>query len=172
MKRSLVVVDVQVDFVNGALGTKEAQEMVPALLEKIQEEKKRGTRLVFTKDTHQETYLETQEGKNLPVEHCIKGTEGWELIPELREYEKEAVVVEKPTFGSVKLPEKVQDVQEIVLVGLCTDICVISNALLLKAYYPEKRIQVDAKCCAGVTPDSHKNALEAMKCCQIQVINE
>ncbi len=170
MKKALIVVDMQVDFVTGALGTKEAQEIVPAVRQKITKYIEEKQKIIFTKDTHQENYLDTQEGKKLPVKHCIRGTDGWEIIPELSGYVTQ--VVEKPTFGSTKLPELVEDADEIELIGLCTDICVISNAMLLKAYYPEKIIRVDASCCAGVTIQSHQNALEAMKMCQIEVIEK
>lgn len=170
LKKTLVVIDMQKDFVDGSLGTPEAEAMVPKLVEKIARERKQGTDLIFTKDTHEENYLDTQEGKKLPVRHCIRGTEGWRLIPELEEYDSKAL--EKPTFGSVKLPSLLEEADIIEVVGLCTDICVISNALLLKAHYPEKQIQVDASCCAGVTPESHQNALGAMKMCQIDIINE
>lgn len=170
MKKVLVVVDMQVDFVNGSLGTKEAQEMLPALVKKVQREAEAGSRLIFTKDTHETDYLNTQEGKKLPIEHCIRGTKGWEIVPELKDFVDE--VLEKPTFGSINLPSMVKDADMIEVVGLCTDICVISNVLLLKAYYPEKKIQVDASCCAGVTPQSHDNALEAMKMCQIDIVED
>lgn len=168
MNKVLVVVDMQVDFVTGALGTKEAVAIVPAVRNKIEEELKMGTKIIITKDTHEEDYLETQEGKKLPVKHCIRGTEGWELIPELREFAD--IVIEKPTFGSTELPKYVEDADVIELIGLCTDICVISNAMLLKAYFPEKIIQIDSSCCAGVTVESHCNALEAMKMCQIDIL--
>ncbi|MBQ7479018.1 MAG: cysteine hydrolase [Selenomonadaceae bacterium] len=168
MKKCIVVVDMQNDFIDGSLGTKEAQEMLPRLVKKL--ERETDAALVFTQDTHSADYLETQEGKNLPVKHCIKPEKGWEIAPALKPFaEKAAAIVEKPTFGSTKLPDAVRDFDEIELVGLCTDICVISNALLLKAFYPEKSISIDASCCAGVTPESHENALGAMKMCQIQV---
>lgn len=170
MKKALIVVDMQVDFVTGSLGTKEAQKIVPVLCQKIQAEIEQGTKIIFTKDTHGEDYLDTQEGRKLPVRHCIRGTEGWEIIEELQEFPGE--VLEKPTFGSTELPRLVEDMDIIELVGLCTDICVISNALLLKAHFPEKVIQVDSTCCAGVTPKSHQNALAAMKMCQIDVTEE
>lgn len=170
MKKVLVVVDMQKDFVDGSLGTKEAQEMLPKLVKKLERENANGTKLIFTKDTHENDYLQTQEGKKLPVEHCIRGTKGWEIVPEIEKYIEE--ILEKPTFGAINLPPLVKDADVIEVVGLCTDICVISNVLLLKAHYPEKTIQVDASCCAGVTPDSHKNALEAMKMCQIDIVNE
>ncbi|MBQ1914424.1 MAG: cysteine hydrolase [Selenomonadaceae bacterium] len=168
MKKCIVVVDMQNDFIDGSLGTKEAQEMLPRLVKKL--ERETDATLVFTQDTHTAGYLETQEGKNLPVKHCIKPEKGWEIAAALKPFaEKAAAIVEKPTFGSTKLPDAVRDFDEIELVGLCTDICVISNALLLKAFYPEKSISIDSSCCAGVTPESHENALGAMKMCQIRV---
>ena len=170
-KKAIIVVDMQNDFIDGALGTKEAQEMLPHLAEKLSHADGE-TDILFTMDTHESNYLSTQEGKKLPVEHCIKPSKGWEIAATLKSFaEKAKAVVEKPTFGSTKLPEFVADYDEIELVGLCTDICVISNALLLKAFYPEKKISVDASCCAGVTPESHKNALNAMKMCQIEIKN-
>ena len=168
MKKAIVVVDMQNDFIDGALGTKEAQEMLPRLVEKLSHEA--DAELLFTMDTHTADYLSTQEGKKLPVEHCIKPSKGWELAPQLEPFAGKAkAVLEIPTFGSVKLPEFVAEYDEIELVGLCTDICVISNAMLLKAFYPEKTISIIADCCAGVTPESHKNALAAMKMCQIEI---
>lgn len=171
MKKLLVVVDMQKDFVDGALGTKEAQGIVEAVVKKVEKEQAAGTEIVFTLDTHENNYLETQEGKKLPVVHCVKETEGWRLIPELQKYAEKAEVIEKPTFGSMNLAEKVQKQKydEIELAGLCTDICVISNALLIKAAAPEVPVAVMAECCAGVTPESHNNALEAMKMCQIEI---
>ena len=171
MKKIIIVVDMQNDFIDGSLGTKEAQEMLPRLKEKLEKEVASGTvELVFTMDTHGEDYLNTQEGKNLPVKHCIKGSKGWEITSELGGFVKKArAVVEKPAFGSMTLPKFLSDAEEVELVGLCTDICVISNALLIKAAYPEMPVSVDANCCAGVTPESHKNALSAMKMCQIKV---
>lgn len=164
----LVVVDMQNDFIDGALGTKEAVAIVPNVAEKI---KNFDGKIVFTRDTHEENYMDTQEGKNLPVPHCIRETEGWKIREELEALRTEEAI-DKPTFGSTKLGELLKnekDVESITLIGLCTDICVISNALLLKAYLPEVPIIVDASCCAGVTPESHKNALEAMKVCQIHI---
>ena len=173
MKKLLIVVDMQTDFVTGALGTKEAQAIVPVVAEKIKKAKEEGTDVIFTLDTHEENYLDTQEGKQLPVPHCIKNTEGWMLIPELRPLAGGCMSVEKPTFGSTRLAHIVgrAGYDEIELIGLCTDICVISNAMILKASVPETPISVDASCCAGVTPESHANALAAMKMCQI-AINE
>ncbi len=172
MSRLLVVVDMQKDFVDGALGTKEAQAIVPAVKRKIEEYQAAGEPVVFTMDTHGPDYLATQEGKKLPVPHCIKGTPGWELAEELRE--SAGKMFEKGTFGSRELAEYVQKTgyAAVELVGLCTDICVISNALLIKAFCPELPVRVDAACCAGVTPQSHENALKAMEMCQIDVIRK
>ena len=178
----LVVVDMQNDFITGSLGTAEAVEIVPAVAEKI---RSFGGVIAVTQDTHGADYLNTQEGKKLPVPHCCTGTEGWELNASVREaLEARAsagITVKtfpKGTFGSVEFGEWLREqnaaepVDEIVLVGLCTDICVISNALLAKAFLPEVPVTVDAACCAGVTPDSHRNALAAMKMCQITIENE
>ncbi len=165
----LIVVDMQKDFIDGALGTKEAQAIVPNVRKKIEEF---DGEVIFTRDTHHKDYLSTQEGRNLPVEHCIEGTAGWEIDKSLQPFCK-GLVVNKPTFGSMALAEEIWergDAQEITLVGLCTDICVISNAMLLKAAMPEVPIIVDRACCAGVTPQSHENALEAMKMCQITIV--
>ena len=172
MKKIIVVVDMQNDFIDGSLGTAEAQEMLPRLKEKLKQVTNSGSaELIFTMDTHGENYLQTQEGKNLPVEHCLKGSHGWEITPELQEFVKQSkAVVEKPTFGSLELPKLLGEAEEVELVGLCTDICVISNAMVIKAAYPEVQVSVDASCCAGVTPESHKNALAAMKMCQIKVL--
>ena len=170
MRKTLVVVDMQNDFIDGALGTTEAQEMLPRLVEKLTAEQAAGTVLIFTMDTHGADYLQTQEGKKLPVEHCIRGTAGWQIADALQPFVREAAaILEKPTFGATALPAALADYDEIELVGLCTDICVISNALLLKAFYPEKPISVDASCCAGVTPESHADALAAMRMCQVEV---
>ena len=167
----LVVVDMQTDFVDGALGTQEAVSIVPAVVDRVARAIQEGWDLIFTQDTHTQDYMNTQEGKNLPVPHCIKGSEGWAIIPQLREFALGRPCVEKPTFGSLALAELVSrcEYEEIELIGLCTDICVISNAMLLKAALPEVPICVDSACCAGVTPASHANALEAMKLCQITV---
>lgn len=167
----LIVVDMQNDFIDGALGTKEAEKIVANVKEKIDTYRSNNDEVIFTRDTHFEDYLETQEGKNLPVKHCIKDTFGWQISSKLDV--ADSVVIDKPTFGSTKLMEYLlskQNISEIQLVGLCTDICVISNAFLLKAALPEVLISVDSKCCAGVTPESHNRALESMKTCQIMVI--
>ena len=171
----LIVVDMQKDFVDGALGTKEAAAIVPYVAERIAAGAEQGETVIFTRDTHEENYLETQEGRNLPVPHCIRGTDGWEIIPQLMEYTKGCTIVDKPTFGSAELGTLLQElnqkepIEKITLIGLCTDICVISNALLVKAFLPEVPVAVDAACCAGVTPESHANALAAMQMCQIAV---
>jgi len=174
MNDILIVVDMQNDFIDGALGTKEALAIVPAVLEKI---KGFEGRVIFTRDTHFDNYMDTQEGKNLPVPHCIKGSEGWQIRAELDALRKEEAV-DKPSFGSVELSTMLarenaeKPIGSVTFIGLCTDICVISNAMLIKAAMPEVPVIVDAACCAGVTPESHNNALEAMKMCQISVINQ
>lgn len=166
----------QNDFIDGSLGTKEAQAIVPNVVNRI---RTFNGEVIFTRDTHSENYLHTQEGKKLPVPHCIKGTSGHELQKDVLAAceERGALGIDKLTFGAKELPQYLekkyaQGIEAIELIGLCTDICVISNALLLKAFFPEIPISVDASCCAGVTPESHKNALEAMKMCQITVTNE
>ena len=169
----LVAVDLQNDFINGALGPAEAAAMLPRAERRIREFE---GRVFFTRDTHGADYPDTREGKMLPIPHCIKGTEGWELAPCLLPPVGE--VIDKPTFGSTLLGERLlalhetEPIESITLIGLCTDICVISNALLLRAYLPEVPIYVDAACCAGVTPESHRHALETMKMCQIKVVND
>lgn len=174
MQDILIVVDMQNDFIDGALGTAEAVAIVPKVADKIRDF---SGRVIFTRDTHGEDYMDTQEGKNLPVPHCIKGTEGWQISPMLQELCKEEPI-DKVTFGSEGLASILKEANEenpigsITLIGLCTDICVISNALLIKAFLPEVPIIVDAFCCAGVTPESHRNALAAMKTCQIKIENE
>ncbi|MCD7864882.1 MAG: cysteine hydrolase [Clostridiales bacterium] len=168
----LVVVDMQKDFVDGALGTVEAVAIVPKVRDKILKYRVEGWTVVFTRDTHTEEYLKTQEGKNLPVIHCVKGTPGWEIVPELPV--EDSRIFDKVTFGSMELVQyaaELSNLEAIQLIGLCTDICVISNTLLLKAALPEVPISVDAGCCAGVTPESHKNALAAMEACQVEIKN-
>jgi nicotinamidase-related amidase len=178
----LVVVDMQNDFITGSLGTPEAQAIVPNVKKKIEEAVKNGDQIIYTRDTHWDDYLESREGKKLPVEHCIRGTHGWQIPTELLppdEYEKK-YILDKETFGSedlgwalralVTAPNGDFNCDEIELVGLCTDICVVSNALLLKAgYYGKCEISVDATCCAGVTPETHEAALKTMEMCQINV---
>ena len=172
-RKILVVVDMQNDFVDGALGTKEAQGIVPSVVEKIKSYPKED--VFFTMDTHPENYMDTQEGKNLPVPHCIKGTKGWELFPPVKEASEGCQIIEKPTFGSVKLAECLRELAaenplEVELVGLCTDICVISNALMIKAFLPETPVFADPACMAGVTPESHEAAITTMRACQIQML--
>lgn len=176
MKKFLVVVDVQNDFVDGALGTKEAVAIVPNIVKKINEF---DGDILVTYDTHFENYMQTSEGKKLPVPHCIKGTDGWKLNDQVTKAlnAKKFTAIEKLTFGSVDLPVVIKEKAgeenfQVELVGLCTDICVVSNALILKANYPEMEVIVDASCCAGVTPDSHNAALTTMKMCQIEVNGE
>jgi len=173
MNQAYVIIDMQNDFIDGALGTKEAQAVVPRIEAKIVASKKDtsvSTDLIFTQDTHGENYLDTQEGQKLPVPHCIKDTKGWNICRQLLPYTLFATILEKPTFGSTDLIAETAEYDRIVLMGVCTDICVISNAMLLKTFYPEKEICVDASCCAGVTPESHARALEAMKMCQIDIL--
>ena len=174
MKRFLVAVDLQKDFVDGALGTNEAQAIVPNAVKKI---KSFDGKIFVTFDTHSENYLSTAEGKKLPVTHCVKGTDGWQLNEDIQKAldGKDYISVEKPTFGLVDLPGLIEkeangEEFEIELIGLCTDICVVSNALLLKANFPETPIAVDSSCCAGVTPQAHKSALDTMKSCQIDIL--
>ena len=175
MKQFLIVVDMQKDFVDGALGSAEAQVIVPAVAEKI-----RGFdgQIIVTYDTHEEDYMDTRECRFLPVSHCIRDTVGWQLNETVAEAlaERAYTVVEKPTFGAVTLSEVVEQLAGdedfcVELIGLCTDICVVSNAMLLKAAFPEADMTVDAACCAGVSPASHQAALTTMACCQINIIN-
>ena len=173
MNRVLLVVDMQNDFIGGSLGTKEAISIVPNVVEKIREFE---GRIIYTRDTHGENYLSTQEGRNLPIRHCIEDTLGWEIHKDIQELiNPKNIIYNKTTFGSKDLVlrlvemDKKEPIDEIELIGLCTDICVISNALTIKTFLPEVEISVDAKCCAGVTKESHENALNAMKVCQIQV---
>ena len=172
MEKILICIDMQNDFVDGVLGTREAQAILPAVIEKI---RNHNGPVIFTRDTHQENYMETQEGHKLPVPHCIEGTDGWQLVPALEQLrcELQAPCIDKPTFGSVELAqalveENAKQPIEVEFVGLCTDICVISNALLAKAALPEVTISVDPACCAGVTPEAHEAALATMRSCQIQ----
>lgn len=164
----LIVVDMQVDFITGSLGSELATAIVPNVVEKV---KNFDGKVIFTRDTHYENYMDTQEGKKLPVPHCIKDTAGWQVCDELLGYVE--TVVDKVTFGSVDLPQIIKDfgepIEEIELCGLCTDICVISNGMILKAAFPEVKISVDASCCAGVSVESHNTALNAMKAVQIEI---
>ena len=174
MRKILIIIDMQNDFIDAALGTKEAVAIVEAVKEKIRSFPAED--VIATMDTHDEGYMQTQEGKNLPVMHCIKGTDGWKIRPDIAELLTGAKIYEKPTFGSTALAADLKDLSEkeeieLELIGLCTDICVVSNALLLKATMPEVKITVDAACCAGVTPQKHLAALETMRSCQIDVKN-
>ena len=176
-KKYLVVVDMQKDFIDGSLGTEEAQAIVPAAAARIRDRRAAGYRLIATLDTHGENYLDTPEGKKLPVKHCVKGTSGWQLNPVIREaLGEDCLLLEKPTFGSVRLPEIIGDGLEagdsltVEFLGLCTDICVVSNVLLIKAHFPDGTIRVKADCCAGVTPQKHLAALDTMASCQIDLI--
>lgn len=174
-KKILVVVDMQKDFVDGALGTKEAVAIVDNVVKKIEGF---DGQIIVTYDTHHNDYMNTREGRYLPVPHCIKDTDGWKLNEKVQKAldEKHYIQIYKPTFGSTKLVERLKycdpSETEVILCGLCTSICIISNAMLLKAHYPEMDISVYADACACVTPDSHKSALVAMKMCQINIINE
>ncbi len=164
----LIVVDMQVDFISGSLGSKDAEAIVPNVVKKVRDF---DGRVIFTRDTHGENYMETQEGKNLPVKHCIRNSDGWQICEELLPYAE--TVIDKVTFGCIDLPSFIEsqneDIDEIELCGLCTDICVISNAMVLKAAMPEVKLSVDQSCCAGVTPASHKTALDAMRAVQIEI---
>lgn len=173
MRKILLVIDMQNDFIDGSLGSKEAESIVDNVVNKIKEYPSEN--VFATKDTHEIDYLTTKEGKKLPIEHCIRGTKGWDINPKIQEFIPISQVFEKGSFSSVALAEKIKEMAakeeiSIEIAGLCTDICVISNALLIKAYLPEIDITVDSSCCAGVTPDKHSAALETMRSCQISVI--
>ena len=185
----LVIVDMQNDFIYGSLGTPEAQAIVPVMVERLKEYEQEQPLVLFTKDTHHNNYMDTQEGKNLPIPHCIEDTSGWSICkpissvvdrnPHFYFYSSDDIMgsrIYKNTFGSIRLAELINEcedeIDEVVFMGVCTDICVVSNALLVKAYCPELKITVDASCCAGVTPETHKAALTTMKMCQINVIGE
>ena len=167
----LIVIDMQNDFIDGSLGTKEAVAIVPNVAKKIAKARAAGETVVFTRDTHQSNYLKTQEGKNLPVLHCVEGSDGWQISSKLEVGDSR--IFNKPSFGSMELADyaaTLNDLKEIELVGLCTGICVISNAIPAKMFAPEANIRVLEKACACVTPDSHKTAIEAMKTCQIDIV--
>lgn len=172
MNKVLVVVDMQKDFTYGALHNEDAIAVIPAVVEKV---KNFEGKVIFTRDTHCANYLETQEGRKLPVEHCIKETDGWDIIDELDEYTEGASIYNKVTFGSLRLAQdlkalnEIDAIESVEVIGVCTDICVISNAMLIKAAMPEVTIKVDSSCCAGVTKESHDNALKAMTAVQIEV---
>lgn len=176
MKKYLIVVDMQNDFVSDALGSEDAKGIVENVKRRIMRAREEGEEVIFTRDTHDEEYLSSMEGKKLPVVHCIKGSRGYEIIDELKEYTHTALIIDKPTFGSIELGEYLaranekEEIEKITLIGLCTDICVISNAMLIKANLPNVDIKVDASCCAGVSRESHENALNAMAVCHIDII--
>ena len=172
MRRILIVVDMQKDFIDGSLGTREAEAIVKGVTDKIKEYKKED--VFATMDTHKDSYLESQEGKNIAVVHGIENTEGWELHPDIAKLIKVENIFKKPSFGSVELANKMLEISkkediEIELVGLCTDICVVSNALLIKAFLPEVKISVDSNCCAGVTVEKHNAAIETLRSCQVEI---
>lgn len=175
-KKALIVIDMQNDFIDGALGTSEAIGIVDAVQEKVKSYARDPlARIIFTRDTHHANYLDTQEGRLLPVEHCIEGSNGWQirdgLIPDPGFANARIDIIDKPSFGYVGWQSEHLEDYDIELIGLCTDICVASNALILKALYPENEMRVDARCCAGVTPDKHKAALDTMESCQIAIDN-
>ena len=177
MKKILLVIDMQNDFIDGALGTPEAVAIVENVKAKILSYPKEN--VFATRDTHTDFYMDTQEGRNLPVPHCIRGTQGWEIRPDIAELIYSDHIIDKPTFGSTQLAKLMEILEhreeegiEIELIGLCTDICVVSNALLIKATLPETPISCDASCCAGVTPAKHEAALETMQSCQIKITNK
>lgn len=163
--KTLIVIDMQNDFIDGSLGTAEAVAIVDNVKAKIKEYVDRGDQIIFTRDTHQEDYMETNEGKHLPVVHCIEGTDGWQIRDGL--YVEGAEIINKPSFGYTGWND--YSFEEVELIGLCTDICVVSNALIIKALFPEIKVSVDSSCCAGVTPESHDAALKTMQMCQIEV---
>lgn len=163
--KTLIVIDMQNDFIDGSLGTAEAVAIVDNVKAKIKEYEDRGDQIIFTRDTHQEDYMETNEGKHLPVVHCIEGTDGWQIRDGL--YAEGAEIINKPSFGYTGWND--YSFEEVELIGLCTDICVVSNALIIKALFPEIKVSVDSSCCAGVTPESHEAALKTMQMCQIEV---
>lgn len=167
MKKTLIVVDMQKDFIDGALGSKEAIAIVDAVKAKIAEYRANNDEILFTRDTHQSNYMNTNEGRYLPVIHCVEGTDGWQIWEGL--CRPGDVIIDKPTFGFLGWEK--YSFEEVELVGLCTDICVVSNALMIKAMFPEIKVSVDAACCAGVTPESHKAALTTMKMCQVEILN-
>ena len=166
MKKTLIVIDMQNDFIDMALGTKEAVSILPNVKERISTYIKNGDEIIFTRDTHFEDYLETNEGKKLPIKHCIKGTKGWEIADGL--YVEGCKIIDKPSFGWMNWKE--EDLEDVEIVGLCTDICVVSNALIIKAAFPDANVKVNKECCAGVTVESHNAALKTMEMCQIEMI--
>ena len=170
-RRAIIVIDMQNDFVTGALGSADAVRATGAIREALERNAAQSdpADVFFTQDTHGDDYLQTQEGRRLPVAHCIRGTEGWEIVPELRPFADSARTVCKPTFGSLELPKLLAGYSEVTLAGVCTDICVVSNALLLKAFHPEMTVRAAGALCAGTTPENHESALRTMRSCQVEV---
>ena len=166
MKKTLIVVDMQNDFIDMALGTKEAVAIVPKVKARIREYVSSGHQVIFTRDTHCEDYLQTAEGRKLPVEHCIKGTKGWQIAD--GHYVEGCKIIDKPNFGWPHWSE--EQLEDVELIGLCTDICVVSNALIIKAAFPDANVKVDPGCCAGVTVETHEAALKTMAMCQIEIL--
>ena len=166
MKKTLIVIDMQNDFIDMALGTKEAVAIVPKVREKIEKYRKNGDEIIYTRDTHTKDYLGTSEGKKLPVVHCVKGTKGWEIADTL--YIEGSKIIDKPSFGYTGWDK--EELYDVEIVGLCTDICVVSNALIIKAVFPDAKVKVDSSCCAGVTVESHEAALKTMQMCQVEVV--
>lgn len=175
MNKLYIVVDMQNDFITGSLGSKAAEKIVPTVTDVTTKAIQNGDKVIFTQDTHQTNYMNTQEGERLPIPHCIENSKGWEIIPVLQPLaEKALITIKKPTFGSLSLIDYIRhncpNVEEIILIGVCTDICVISNALLIKAAFPETRIVIYEDACAGVTPETHEAALITAKSCQIDIL--
>lgn len=173
--KTLIIVDMQNDFITGSLGSLECQCIVPAVVERLKEALVNGERIIFTRDTHNDNYLDTPEGVKLPVKHCIKGTFGWDIIPELRlpiveDQNRNILFIDKPIFGSTELLKKLDNDDEIEFCGVCTDICVVSNALMAKSFYPDAKIAVNPKLCAGTTINNHLSAIDVMRSCQIDII--
>lgn len=173
--KTLIIVDMQNDFITGSLGSLECQCIVPAVVERLKEALKNNERIIFTRDTHTEDYLNSPEGIKLPVKHCIKGSFGWDIIPELRlpiveEQNRNILFIDKPIFGSVDLLKKIDDEDEIEFCGVCTDICVVSNVLMAKSFYPNAKISVNPKLCAGTSINNHLSAIDVMRSCQIDII--
>lgn len=170
MKNCLIVIDMQNDFITGSLGSKEAETIVPRVKERIEKAIADSEDIYFTKDTHYENYMDTKEGEFLPVKHCIEGTSGHDICDELKPYEKKAKgIFTKNTFGYKDFPNYLADYDKITIIGLCTDICVVSNAMLIKAFYPEKNIMVEKDLCAGTSVENHNAALKVMKACHIVI---
>lgn len=173
--KTLIIVDMQNDFIKGSLGSLECQCIVPAVVERLEEALENNERIIFTRDTHREDYLDTPEGIKLPVKHCIKGSFGWEIIPELRlplveAQNRNILFIDKPIFGSVDLLKEISDEDEIEFCGVCTDICVVSNALMAKSFYPNAKISINPKLCAGTSINNHLSAIDVMRSCQIDII--